>query len=57
VVLLTDNAPGHFEAFEEGNIRVLFFPPNCTSNHVIKGISQLKKKTNQASAPKGCDDV
>ena len=26
-----DNAPGHFEAFKQDNIRVAFFPPNCTS--------------------------
>jgi len=26
-----DNAPGHFDAFERDNIRVVFFPPNCTS--------------------------
>jgi hypothetical protein len=31
VLLLMDNAPGHFEAFEQDNIRVAFFPPNCTS--------------------------
>jgi hypothetical protein len=31
VLLIMDNAPGHFEAFEEGNIRVVFFPPNVTS--------------------------
>ena len=26
-----DNAPGHFSAFERNNIKVVFFPPNCTS--------------------------
>jgi hypothetical protein len=26
-----DNAPGHFNAFERDNIRIVFFPPNCTS--------------------------
>ena len=26
-----DNAPGHFEAFERGNIKIMFLPPNCTS--------------------------
>lgn len=31
VLLLLDNAPGHFEAFEYDNIKVVFFPPNCTS--------------------------
>jgi hypothetical protein len=31
VLLIMDNAPGHFEAFEEGNIQVVFFPLNCTS--------------------------
>jgi hypothetical protein len=31
VLLIMDNAPGHFEAFEEDNIRVVFFPPNVTS--------------------------
>jgi len=31
VLLLLDNAPGHFEAFERDNVRIVFFPPNCTS--------------------------
>ena len=31
VLLVLDNAPGHFDAFERDNIRVVFFPPNCTS--------------------------
>jgi hypothetical protein len=31
VLLLMDNAPGHFDAFERNNIRVVFFPPICTS--------------------------
>jgi hypothetical protein len=31
VFLLMDNALGHFDAFECDNIRVVFFPPNCTS--------------------------
>ena len=31
VLLLLDNAPGHFDAFERDNIRIAFFPPNCTS--------------------------
>lgn len=31
VLLLLDNAPGHFESFEKDGIRVEFFPPNCTS--------------------------
>lgn len=31
VLLILDNAPGHFDEFEEDNIRVVFFPPNCTS--------------------------
>jgi hypothetical protein len=31
VLLLLDNAPGHFEAFERDNVRTVFFPPNCTS--------------------------
>jgi hypothetical protein len=31
VLLLLDNAPGHFEAFERENVRIVFFPPNCTS--------------------------
>ena len=31
ILLLMDNAPGHFEAFERDNIRIVFFPPNCTS--------------------------
>ncbi len=26
-----DNAPEHFEAFESDNVRIVFFPPNCTS--------------------------
>jgi len=31
VLLLMDNALGHFDAFERDNIRVIFFPSNCTS--------------------------
>ncbi len=31
VLLLMDNAPEHFEAFECDNIQIVFFPPNCTS--------------------------
>ncbi len=31
VLLLLDNALGHFEAFERDNVRIVFFPPNCTS--------------------------
>ncbi len=31
VLLLLDNAPGHFEAFERDNVKFVFFPPNCTS--------------------------
>jgi hypothetical protein len=31
VLLLMDNAPGHFEAFNRKNIEVAFFPANCTS--------------------------
>ena len=31
VLFLMDNAPGHFPAFERNNIKVVFFPPNCTS--------------------------
>jgi hypothetical protein len=31
VLLLMDNAPRHFEAFEHDNIRIVFFPPNCIS--------------------------
>ena len=31
VLLLMDNAPGHFAAFEKNNIKVVFFPPNCSS--------------------------
>ncbi len=31
VLLLLDDAPGHFEAFEHDNVRIVFFPPNCTS--------------------------
>jgi hypothetical protein len=31
VLLLLDNAPGHFEAFERDNVKIIFFPPNCTS--------------------------
>ena len=31
VLLLLDNAPGHFDGFERGNVKVEFFPPNCTS--------------------------
>ncbi len=31
VLLLMDNAPGHFDAFERDNICIVFFPPNYTS--------------------------
>ena len=31
ILLLLDNAPGHFQAFERDNIRVMFFHLNCTS--------------------------
>jgi len=31
VLLLLNNALGHFEAFERDNVRIIFFPPNCTS--------------------------
>ncbi len=31
ILLLMDNALGHFETFECDNIRIVFFPPNCTS--------------------------
>jgi len=31
ILLLMDNAPRHFDAFEHDNIHVVFFPPNCTS--------------------------
>jgi len=31
VLLLLDNAPGHFEAFERDNVRIIFFPQNCTN--------------------------
>ena len=31
VLLLMDNAPGHFPAFQRNNVKVEFFPPNCTS--------------------------
>ena len=31
VLLFMDNALGHFPAFERNNIKVVFFPPNCTS--------------------------
>jgi hypothetical protein len=31
VLLLLDNALEHFEAFERDNVRIVFFPPNCTS--------------------------
>jgi len=31
VLLLLDNVPGHFEAFERDNVGIVFFPPNCTS--------------------------
>ena len=29
--MLLDNAPRHFEAFERDDVRIVFFPPNCTS--------------------------
>ncbi|XP_065658634.1 jerky protein homolog-like [Hydra vulgaris] len=31
VLLLLDNAHGHFEALERNLVKVVFFPPNCTS--------------------------
>ena len=31
VLLLMDNAPGHFETFQRENVAVHFFPPNVTS--------------------------
>ncbi len=31
VLLLLDNAPEHFKASEGNNVRIVFFPPNCTS--------------------------
>jgi hypothetical protein len=31
VLLLLDNTPRRFEAFERDNVRIVFFPPNCTS--------------------------
>jgi hypothetical protein len=31
VLLLLDNALGHFEVFEHDNVTIVFFPPNCTS--------------------------
>ena len=31
VLLSMDNAPGHFSTFEKNSIKVVFFPPNCTS--------------------------
>ncbi|XP_065671899.1 tigger transposable element-derived protein 6-like [Hydra vulgaris] len=31
VLLLLDNAPGHFEVFEQNLVKVVFFPTNCTS--------------------------
>jgi hypothetical protein len=47
ILLLLDNAPKHFEAFERDNVKIVFFPPNCTSwkqpcNMGI--IAALKKK-------------
>ncbi len=29
--MLLDNAPKHFETFERDNVKIIFFPPNCTS--------------------------
>lgn len=31
VLLLLDNSPEHFEAFERDHVKLIFFPPNCTS--------------------------
>jgi DDE superfamily endonuclease len=31
VLLVLDNAPGHFPEFERDGVRVVFFPPNCTA--------------------------
>ncbi len=45
--MLLDNAPGHFEAFERDNVKIVFFPPNCTSwKHLCDMgiITTLKKR-------------
>jgi DDE superfamily endonuclease len=31
VLLLLDNVPGHFAAFERQGVTVVFFPPGCTA--------------------------
>jgi hypothetical protein len=31
VLLLLDGAPGHIREFERDNIRIVFFPANCTA--------------------------
>jgi len=31
ILLLMDNVSRHFDTFERDNIRLVFFPPNCTS--------------------------
>jgi hypothetical protein len=54
VLLLLDNAPGHFEAFERDNVRIVFFPPNCTSwkQPCDMGIIAALKK--RFKYPQGC---
>lgn len=32
VLLLINNAPRHFEAFDQDYERIVFFSPNCTSS-------------------------
>ena len=47
VLLVLDNAPGHFEAFERDNVRIVFFPPDCTSwkqPYDMGIIASLKKR-------------
>ena len=47
ILLLTDNTPGHFAAFEKNNVKVVFFPPNCTSRKQpcdMGTIAALKKR-------------
>ncbi len=47
VLLLLDNAPRHFEAFERENVRIVFFPPNCISwkqPYDMGTITTLKKR-------------
>ncbi|KAI6648197.1 hypothetical protein LOD99_12006 [Oopsacas minuta] len=63
VLLLMDNASGHFQAFERNNVRVVFFPPNCTSwkqpcdMGIIAALKKSPKRRASERLPKGAAGV